>query len=36
MNKNYNVAVFVGSLWKDSLNRKMAKALVTLAPESLM
>ncbi|MGB8657113.1 MAG: NAD(P)H-dependent oxidoreductase [Candidatus Zixiibacteriota bacterium] len=35
MNKNYNVAVFVGSLRKDSLNRKMAKALIALAPKSL-
>jgi len=35
MNKNYNVAVFVGSLRKDSLNRKLAKALIGLAPESL-
>jgi chromate reductase len=35
MNKNYNVAVFVGSLRKDSLNRKLAKALIVLAPESL-
>jgi chromate reductase, NAD(P)H dehydrogenase (quinone) len=29
------VAVIVGSLRKESLNRKMAKALATLAPESL-
>ncbi|MCE5262654.1 MAG: NAD(P)H-dependent oxidoreductase [Deltaproteobacteria bacterium] len=29
------VAVFVGSLRKESFNRKMAKALATLAPESL-
>jgi len=35
MNNNKNVAVFVGSLRKDSLNRKMAKALVGLAQESL-
>jgi chromate reductase len=35
MNKNYNVAIFVGSLRKDSLNRRMAKALIGLAPESL-
>jgi chromate reductase len=35
MNKNKNVAVFVGSLRKDSLNRKLAKALIALAPESL-
>lgn len=36
MNKNYNVAVFVGSLRKDSYNRKLAKALIALAPESLL
>ena len=30
-----NVAVFVGSLRKESFNRKMAKALAALAPESL-
>jgi chromate reductase len=35
MNKNCSVAVFVGSLRKDSLNRKIAKALIALAPESL-
>jgi chromate reductase len=35
MNKNKNVTVFVGSLRKDSLNRKLAKALIVLAPESL-
>ncbi len=35
MNNNFNVAVFVGSLRKDSWNRKLAKALVALAPESL-
>lgn len=29
------IAVFVGSLRKESFNRKMAKALVALAPESL-
>jgi chromate reductase, NAD(P)H dehydrogenase (quinone) len=29
------IAVFVGSLRKESFNRKMAKLLVTLAPESL-
>jgi len=29
------VAVFVGSLRKESFNRKMAKALMALAPESL-
>ena len=30
-----NVAVIVGSLRRESLNRKMAKALVELAPASL-
>ncbi len=30
------IAVFVGSLRKESFNRKMAKVLITLAPESLM
>jgi chromate reductase len=30
------IAVFVGSLRKESFNRKMAKVLATLAPESLM
>jgi chromate reductase, NAD(P)H dehydrogenase (quinone) len=30
-----NVAVFVGSLRKESLNRKMANAMIELAPESL-
>ena len=30
-----NVAVMVGSLRKDSINRKIAQALVALAPESL-
>ena len=29
------IAVLVGSLRKESLNRKMAKALAALAPESL-
>ena len=36
MNKKYNVAVFVGSLRKESYNRKLAKALIMLAPESLL
>lgn len=31
----YRVAVFVGSLRKESFNRKMAKALMGLAPEAL-
>jgi chromate reductase len=30
------IAVFVGSLRKESFNRKMAKVLITLAPKSLM
>jgi chromate reductase len=30
------IAVFVGSLRKESFNRKMAKALTALAPQSLM
>ena len=30
-----NVAVLVGSLRKESFNRKMAKTLTELAPESL-
>ncbi|MGC9976123.1 MAG: NAD(P)H-dependent oxidoreductase, partial [Syntrophales bacterium] len=29
------IAVFVGSLRKESFNRKMAKVLIALAPESL-
>jgi chromate reductase, NAD(P)H dehydrogenase (quinone) len=35
MNTTKNVAIFVGSLRKDSLNRKMANALIALAPASL-
>jgi chromate reductase, NAD(P)H dehydrogenase (quinone) len=35
MLKLYNVAVVVGSLRKDSLNRKMAKALMEFAPPEL-
>lgn len=35
MNTPINVAVFVGSLRKDSLNRKMANALIAMAPEPL-
>jgi chromate reductase, NAD(P)H dehydrogenase (quinone) len=31
----YKVGVFIGSLSKDSINRKLAKALFRLAPESL-
>lgn len=32
---SYKIAVIVGSLRKDSLNKKVAKALTTLAPKSL-
>ena len=35
MTKNRDVAVLVGSLRKESLNRKMAKALIALAPPAL-
>ncbi|MEO8602956.1 MAG: NAD(P)H-dependent oxidoreductase [bacterium] len=35
MSTPHNVAVFVGSLRKESYNRKMAKALIELAPPSL-
>ena len=35
MSKVYNVAVLVGSLRKESLNRKVAHALAQLAPASL-
>jgi chromate reductase len=35
MSTTRDVAVFVGSLRKDSLNRKMANALIAMAPESL-
>ncbi len=33
--KTYNVAVVVGSLRAQSLNRKAAEALIALAPENL-
>lgn len=33
--KKYKIAVFVGSLRKESYNLKTAKALIALAPESL-
>lgn len=33
--KTYNVGYLVGSLAKDSINRKLAKALIKLAPEPL-
>lgn len=35
MNKAYKIAVLVGSLRKDSWNRKMANALIKLAPTTL-
>src|SRR4051794_1097126 len=35
MNKTYDVAVLVGSLRKDSINKKVANAIVDLAPASL-
>ena len=35
MSKVYDVAVLVGSLHKDSINRKVARALVEVAPPSL-
>ena len=35
MSKRYKVAVLVGSLRKDSINRKLANALIELAPPSL-
>ncbi len=35
MSREYSVAVLVGSLRKDSINRKVAHALAALAPESL-
>jgi chromate reductase len=31
----FKIAILVGSLRKESLNRKMAKALITIAPEEL-
>ncbi|MDY0200397.1 MAG: NAD(P)H-dependent oxidoreductase [Tenuifilaceae bacterium] len=33
--KKYNIAVFVGSLRKESFNLKTAKAMIAMAPESL-
>jgi chromate reductase, NAD(P)H dehydrogenase (quinone) len=35
MDKVYDVAVFVGSLRKASINRRVANALVELAPAAL-
>ena len=35
MNARWNIAVLVGSLRKDSFNRKMAHALIGMAPPSL-
>jgi chromate reductase len=36
MSTSYNVAILVGSLRKDSLNRKLANALIGMSPPSLM
>jgi chromate reductase len=33
--EKYKIAILVGSLRKESLNKKMAKALITLAPDAL-
>jgi NAD(P)H-dependent FMN reductase len=35
MSKVYTIAVLVGSLRKDSINRKVAQALAELAPANL-
>src|SRR4051794_28554872 len=35
MNKQYDIAVLVGSLRKDSINRKVANALAEVAPAAL-
>lgn len=35
MNKTVDVAVLIGSLRKDSLNRKLAQALIAMAPATL-
>ena len=35
MNKTFEVAVLVGSLRKDSINRKLAHAITRLAPDNL-
>ena len=35
MKDNYDIAVIVGSLRKDSINRKVANAIVNLAPDNL-
>ena len=35
MSATRNIAIFVGSLRKDSLNRKLANALIGMAPASL-
>ena len=35
MSKPHNVAILVGSLRKDSINRKVSKALIELAPSTL-
>ena len=35
MSKPHNVAILVGSLRKDSINRKVSNALIELAPSAL-
>src|ERR1700716_1708024 len=35
MNGNKNVAIFIGSLRKESLSRKLANALIKMAPKTL-
>ena len=35
MSKTYKIAVLVGSLRKESINRKAAEALANLAPDNL-
>lgn len=33
--KHYQIGYFIGSLARESINRKLAKALIHLAPENL-
>jgi chromate reductase len=35
MSKPHNVAILVGSLRKDSINRKVSNALIEVAPSAL-
>lgn len=35
MDKTYNIAVIIGSLRKDSINRHVANALISHAPPSI-